>query len=210
MDKTMPEISLLNWGRRLAALAQTGTNYAESPFDLQRYEEVRKIAAELMAAVSVHTPDQLLELFRADRGYGTPKVDVRGMVFRGDELLLVREKDDGGWTPPGGWVDVGETPTEAVEKEVREESGYLAKAGKLIGVYERDRRGHTPLAFAVIKLFIQCELTGGAAMPSNETTEVGFFHRDALPPLSLARVVPYEIERAYAHRESPSLPTELD
>ncbi len=202
--------SLLPWSRRLAALAQTGITYAQSPFDIQRYEEIRSIAAEMMARESMHPPSALIELFKIDRGYATPKVDVRGLVFRDGKLLLVREKEDGLWTPPGGWVDVGDSPSEAVEKEIVQESGFTAKAIKLIGVYNRDQHGHSPLPFAVFKLHILCQLTGGAAAVSDETTEVDFFARDAMPPLSVARVVMHQIERAFEHQAHPDWPADLD
>jgi len=206
----MPDETLLPWAKRLAALAQTGITYAQSPFDIQRYEEIRAIAANLMARESIHPPASLIELFKTDRGYATPKVDVRGIVFRDEKLLLVREKEDGLWTPPGGWVDVGDAPSRAVEKEIVEESGFTARAVKLIGVYNRDQHVHTPLPFAVFKLHILCQLTGGAATVSDETTEVGFFPRDALPPLSLARVVAYQIERAFEHQAHPEWPADFD
>jgi ADP-ribose pyrophosphatase YjhB (NUDIX family) len=206
----MSDESLLPWARRLAALAQTGITYAQSPFDIQRYEEIRAIAADMMARGSAHSPASLIELFKADRGYATPKVDVRGMVFRDDQLLLVREKEDGLWTPPGGWVDVGDPPSEAVEKEIVQESGFTAKAEKLIGVYNRDQHVHTPLPFAVFKLHILCRLTGGAAAISDETTEVDFFPRNAIPPLSQARIVMHQIERAFDHHAHLDWPADLD
>lgn len=210
MEAPMSHDSLLPWARRLAALAQTGITYAQSPFDIDRYEEIRSIAAGMMARESIHAPSSLIELFKTDRGYATPKVDVRGLVFRDEKLLLVREKEDGLWTPPGGWVDVGDAPSEAVEKEIVQESGFAARAVKLIGVYNRDKHAHTALPFAVFKLHILCELTGGAPAVSEETTAVDFFARDAIPPLSLARVVMYQIERAFEHRAHPQWPADFD
>lgn len=210
MQDARSDDSLLPWARRLAALAQTGITYAQSPFDIDRYEEIRSIAAEMMARESIHAPSSLIELFKTDRGYATPKVDVRGLVFRDDKLLLVREKEDGLWTPPGGWVDVGDSPSEAVEKEIVQESGFTARAVKLIGVYHRGKYAHTALPFAVFKLHMLCELTGGAAAVSEETTEVDFFARDAIPPLSLARVVMHQIERAFEHRAHPEWPADFD
>jgi ADP-ribose pyrophosphatase YjhB (NUDIX family) len=201
---------LLPWSKRLAAIAQTGLTYAQSPFDVHRYEEVRAIAAEMMARRSVHSPQALVELFKANRGYATPKVDVRGFVFRENKLLLVREKEDGLWTPPGGWVDVGDPPSLAVEKEVEQESGFTAKAVKLIAVFNRDQHGHTDISFAVYKLHILCELTGGAARVSDETTEVNFFPRHQIPPLSAARIVAPQIARAFEHHDHPDWPCDFD
>jgi ADP-ribose pyrophosphatase YjhB (NUDIX family) len=202
--------SVLRWSKRLFAIAQTGLNYAQSPFDVQRYEEIRSIAAEMMASRSTHSPGALVELFKADRGYATPKVDVRGFVFRDNKLLLVREKEDGLWTPPGGWVDVGDPPSLAVEKEVEQESGFTAKAKKLIAVFNRDQHGHTDISFSVYKLHIICELTGGAAAISEETTEVAFFARDEIPALSTARIVAPQIARAFEHHDHPDWPCDFD
>ncbi len=78
-------------------------------------------------------------------GYATPKVDVRGSVFRDDQILLVKERADGLWTLPGGWADVNESPREAVVREIMEESGYHTRANKLLAVWDRAKHQHTPL-----------------------------------------------------------------
>ena len=122
----MTEARWLEWARRIAALAQNGLAYTDGVFDRQRYEELRGIAAEMMAAYSDSDQELILDLFRRETGYATPKVAVRGVVFRGDRILLVRELEDGRWTLPGGWADAGEGPRTAVEKEIREETGYSA------------------------------------------------------------------------------------
>jgi hypothetical protein len=106
------------------AIAQNGLTYAESHFDTERYEQVRNIGAEMMAEQSGMDHQRILDLFAGEVGYATPKVDVRGVVFRDDCILLVKERADGLWTLPGGWADVNESPKEAVVREVEEESGY--------------------------------------------------------------------------------------
>jgi ADP-ribose pyrophosphatase YjhB (NUDIX family) len=204
------DISLLPWAKRLAAVAQTGITYAQTPFDIERYEEIRAIAAEMMSRQSIHSPQALVELFKADRGYATPKVEVRGFVFHDNKVLLVRERVDGLWTPPGGWVDVGDPPSLAVEKEVEQESGYTARAVKLIAVFDRDQHGHTDICFSVFKLHIVCELTGGTPKASEETTEVNFFPRDQIPPLSSARIVAPQVARAFEHHDHPDWPCDFD
>ena len=101
-------IILLQWIRSLQAISQTGLHYAKDPFDVQRYRDVGRIAAEILAQHSELTTEQILGYHAAEFGYATPKVDVRGIVFRGDEILLVREiMDAGRWTVPGGWADAG-------------------------------------------------------------------------------------------------------
>ena len=143
-------------------------------------------------------------------GCSPPKVDVRGAIFRDDTILLVKERVDGCWTLPGGWADVGESPSEVVVKEVYEESGYQARAIKLLAVYDRNKQGHPPLPFYVYKLFFHCELIGGSPSSSIETEEVGFFPESALPELSLGRVTPMQITRLFQHYRQPDLPTDFD
>jgi len=150
---------------------------------------------------------------RLKQAYPTPKVDVRGAVFRDDEVLLVREEADGGWTLPGGWADVGETPSRAVEREVREESGYTVRAVKLAAVFDlahlRDGR---PLRPNVYKLFFVCELVEERAgqIVGFETSAARFFAREALPELSVPRVTREQLVRMWEHTRDPARPTDFD
>jgi ADP-ribose pyrophosphatase YjhB (NUDIX family) len=200
----------LNWARRVAALAQNGLAYAEGVFDRVRYEELQEIAAEMLASGGGGEPDDLLRLLRSEAGYATPKVDVRGVVFRDERILLVRETEDGLWSLPGGWADAGESPREAVEKEIREESGFESRAVKLLAVYDRDRHGVPPLPWSVYKMFIRCEITGGEASGSIETIGVGFFAEEELPGLSESRATAAQIRRMFEHLRSPQLITDFD
>jgi len=125
-------------------------------------------------------------------------------------VLLVRERSDGRWTLPGGWVDVNDSPSQAVEREVREESGYQARAVKLAALIDKNRHPHPPGVFHIYKLLFLCELTGGSPATSAETDAVQFFALTALPELSTGRILAAQIERAYQHRLNPALPTEFD
>jgi ADP-ribose pyrophosphatase YjhB (NUDIX family) len=202
----------LRWARRVQALAQNGLTFSRDPFDTERYTALREVAVEIMAAHAALPVEAVRDLFAAGSGYATPQVDVRGAVFRDDgALLLVRERSDGGWTVPGGWVDVGESPSEAVAKEVREESGYIVRATKLLAVLDKDRHGHPPSAHQVYKLFLRCEILGGsAAAPGVETDAIDFFGPRHIPPLSRTRVTPEQIARLFEHYEHPEWPTDFD
>jgi len=139
--------------RKLQALAQTGLEFSTNEYDRERYELTSKIAAELMAEQCDTPVEKFQAMFDAQSGYATPKVDVRAAVFREGKILLVREAADGLWTMPGGWSDVNDSPREAVEREVREESGFRVKALKLAAVYDRAKHPHVPpLPFHVYKL----------------------------------------------------------
>jgi len=203
----------LLWSRELLALAQTGLAFSKDPYDLERYARLRQLAAEMLAARTDEAAADFVARFSLEKGYATPKVEVRAAVFdaRG-RILMVREAlDSGRWTLPGGWADVNLTPVQNVLKEVREESGYEARVLKLAAAWDRARQGHPASLYACVKLFYVCELTGGEACTSLETTEVAWFPRDALPAdLSIGRVLRGQIERMFEHADSPALPTDFD
>jgi ADP-ribose pyrophosphatase YjhB (NUDIX family) len=150
------------------------------------------------------------DLFACQTGYATPKVDVRAAVFGDDRILLVREREDGGWTLPGGWADIGESPAQAATRETREESGYQTRAVKLLAAYDRNLHGHPPIAFHAYKLFFRCELIGGDAAVSNETSGVSWFAEAELPELSVSRVTAGQIHRFFEHYRNPDWPTDFD
>jgi len=206
----MTEPKWLDWARRLQAVAQTGLTYALNQYDVDRYEAVRELAAEMVAQGSDGDIAKIRALFAREAGYATPKVDLRAVVFREEKILLVKEREDGGWSLPGGWADVGESPAEGTVREVREESGYETRAVKLLAVYDRNRHGHPPIPFHAFKLFFLCELMGGSPVRSHEIDAVDWFAEDSLPPLSLSRVTPAQIHRFFDHRRNPQWPADFD
>jgi ADP-ribose pyrophosphatase YjhB (NUDIX family) len=202
----------LQWARKLQAIAQIGLTFAQNHYDAERYEQVRAVAAEMMAAGSGIEMQRILDLFAAEVGYTTPKVDVRGVVFRDAAILLVKELMDGGrWTLPGGWADVNDSPAEAVVREVWEESGFETRAVRLLAVYDRSKHPHQPpRPDSVYKIFILCEITGGAAAESAETGGAAFFAEQEIPELSVARVTPEQIARMFQFSRHPEWPADLD
>jgi len=201
----------LEWSGRLQAIAQNGLTFARDPYDIERYNEVRQIAAEMVSMGTGMGQAVVLGLLEKETGYATPKVDVRGIVFRDDKLLLVRERSDGKWTPPGGWADVCESLAENVVREVYEESGFSTWAEKILAVFDRSKHPHEPaFTFHVYKVFVRCSITGGGATPSNETDSVGFFSEHEIPELSLTRVTAGQIRRMFEHHCNPALPADFD
>lgn len=204
------EPAWLTIGRELRSIAQIGLTFCRDPFDRQRYERLQELAASVIALGSGRTDPELLDYIRHDTGYATPKVDVRAAAFVDGRVLLVREVSDGSWTLPGGWADVNESPAESVVREVREESGFEARAVKLAAVYDYRKRNRLHHLDSIYKLFFICELIGGKAAPSLETSEVAFFARDDLPPLSTGRTTAEQIDRMFRHAAEPALPTDFD
>ncbi len=200
----------LEWTQRLQAIAQTGLTYARDPFDIERYEAVREVAAEVAATHTDVDLSHICDLFAGEVGHATPKVDVRAIVFRGEAILLVRERAERLWTLPGGWADIGESAGEAVAREAYEESGYRTRAIKLLALYDRNKHAHPPYPFHTYKLFFQCELIGGEPMHSMETDGIGFFRENELPELSIMRVTAAQIARFFEHLRHPDWPTDFD
>ncbi|MBK8029101.1 MAG: NUDIX hydrolase [Chloroflexi bacterium] len=204
----------LDWAQRLQSIAQTGLHYDAQPFDRLRYEDVMQIAAEMLAAGSDTALDEIKPLLQIDKGHTTPKIDVRGVVFQDDKILLVQEKlDNYRWTLPGGWADIGESAGVSVAREIYEETGYHARAVKLLALYDRNQHAHPPYQYHAYKAFFRCELLSDLREPDPrnvETGEVGFFGEDELPELSTARVTADQISRFFAHLRQPELPTDFD
>jgi ADP-ribose pyrophosphatase YjhB (NUDIX family) len=184
--------------------------FSEDAFDRLRYERIRELAAALVADGSDGDAAKVLDLFQLDAGYATPKVDVRGAAFRDGRVLMVREVSDGGWTLPGGWADVNQTAAECVVREIAEESGFEARALKLAAVHDYRKRNRLRHIDSIYKMFFICELVGGTARPSHETSEIAFFSRGELPTLSVGRTTAEQLELMFRHAERPDLPTDFD
>jgi ADP-ribose pyrophosphatase YjhB (NUDIX family) len=198
---------------KLSALAQDGLTFAANPYEVDRYQQVSRLATDLLAALVGRPADELAIELGRDSGYATPKVDVRGAIFDDQQrVLLMQEKTDGRWSLPGGWADPGDSPSSAVTREILEETGYHSSAVKLIACWDREiQQNPPPLPVHVYKLFFLCRPDGAVQPPAAlETLDVGWFAMDELPPLSLGRVNHRQLERALAHHLDPSLPTEFD
>jgi ADP-ribose pyrophosphatase YjhB (NUDIX family) len=201
---------LLEWIRRLNAIAQSGLTFDPGEFDRQRYEQVRALAAE-MAAHPGGTVEAVDRIFSADTGYATPKVICRGAVFDDQRrILMVRETADGRWTLPGGWIDIGDSPARSVEREVWEETGYRVTVTKIAAVYDKLRHPHPPAIHHAYLIFFICRLDGGEPTPSYETSEIAWIERGSLPELSEGRALGTQIDRMWDHLADPGIPTDFD
>lgn len=209
----------LAFARQIHALARTGLHYDPQAWDRERYEKLCDITAEMLAAGSDADLPQIRLLLEQERGHATPKVDVRGVVFREGRILLVREYlDDGRWTLPGGYAEINETPGEATAREVFEESGWRVRASRLLALYDRRLHAHTPHVFHIYKLFFQCELLDDVpvlheseAASFHETGEATFFAENELPAaLSTRRVTHDQLLRFFEMQRNPQLPSDFD
>ena len=210
MSGTEPQ--WLIWAREIQGVAQTGLAFSKDPYDLERYHALRDLSVRIVREHTGVDPVRIADLFASDTGYASPKLGVRAGVFDADgRILMVRETSDGGWTLPGGWGEVNQTPAESVVREVFEESGYRVRPIKVAAVWDRSRQGHPASPVSVAKVMFVCALEGGTPTPSLETSEIAWFAEADVPSdLSLRRTLPHQIARMFAHWRDPSLPTEFE
>jgi ADP-ribose pyrophosphatase YjhB (NUDIX family) len=193
-----PQPDWLGWVARLQAIAQAGLELTDGVYDRERYAALRALATEIAAAhLELPTLGERLRLEEL-------------LARRGGEVLLVRERADGRWSLPGGWADVGWSPSAMVEREVTEESGFVVRARRLLALWDRSRHNPGPYPHSVYKVAVACDLLGGSARPSIETLEVGWFPPGALPELSTGRITAAQIHRLVELDERPELPPDLD
>lgn len=208
---TKKALQWLQWASEIQSIAQAGLTFAKEPFDLQRYQRLQTLAAEMIAFQSFEQFEKVQQLFLSEDHYLTPKLDVRIAVIKeGNQILLVKEITDGKWSLPGGWADVNESPTESAAKEVQEETGLTVKITKLFALLDKLKHEHPPQLPHSYKAFFLAEILSGELATSLETTQVQFFHKDKLPELSIHRVVPSQIALAFKHYHHRELPTDFD
>ena len=193
----------LEIAQKLQALAQAGLTYSKNDYDIDRYEQMRGLAIDIVSKHTEIEKSVIKNSFVLEKGYPTPKVDVRGVIFRAGKLLMVREKIDGNWSIPGGWADVGLSPFEIAKKEVVEESGLIVIPIRLLAVLDKLKHNHPPDIYHAYKLFILCYEKGGTLKSGMETLDTGFFAENEIPQLSLERNTPEEITLMFEYYKNP-------
>ncbi|MEC0304819.1 NUDIX hydrolase [Terribacillus saccharophilus] len=194
----------LEWARRIQAISQAGLHFSKDVFDRERYEELQQLSAEIIANYTKQSAEDVEKTLAAEKGYPTPKLDIRGVVFQEGKLLLVKEKMDERWSLPGGFCEVGLSASENAVKEIKEESGFDVQPVKLLAVLDSDKHTEKPQMFHYYKIFLQCEIIGGGAKESVETSEIGFFSETELPPLSLRRNTEAQIRMLFDSFHNPN------
>ena len=186
----------LSWAVELQSIAQAGLFYGKDKFDLERYERIREISAEMLAYKTDIPLEKVRGIFCCETGYQTPKLDTRAALFEDGKILLVRE-NDGKWSLPGGWVDVDLSVMENALKEVKEEAGLDADLDFVIAVQDRDKHNLPVYAYKICKVFVMCTKKGGSFAANSETVESGYFGLDELPELAEEKNTREQIEMCF-------------
>ena len=171
---------LVKWAMEIQSLAQIGLRYTENTYDIERYERLRDISAEMIAEKSDISLEKVKDLFCNETGYQTPKLDTRAAIFKDGKILLVHE-NNGTWSLPGGWCDVLESVKSNTIKEVKEETGLEVEAIKIISVQDRNKHNKPIYAYGICKIFVLCNIIGGEFVENIETTETRYFSLDEIP-----------------------------
>ena len=170
----------LKWAIEIQSLAQAGLTYTDNVYDIERYERLREIAAEIIEEKSNISLEKVKDLFFNKNGYQTPKIDTRAAIFKDEKILLTHE-NNGTWSLPGGWCDVLESVASNTIKEVKEETGLDVETIKIIAVQDRNKHNKPIYAYGVCKIFVLCNVIGGEFIENIETTEIKYFSLDEIP-----------------------------
>lgn len=194
----------LNQLKRIQALASTSLAYCTDPYERERLLEMLNVCDGMLARHTGLSLSAVLNVAPDQKSYPTPKVDVRAAVLEAGKIMLVRERDNGLWTMPGGFAEIGFSPAENAKKEVLEEAGVIVSVRSLYAVRHKAKGPFLPDVRDFYKMYFLCSRVDETVpAPGTETTEVRFFGVDELPPLCLDRVVPQDVERAVLHASSP-------
>ena len=196
-------IDWIKIAKEIQAIAQAGLTYGENKYDIDRYQQLRRLSVQIVADHTDEPIEKITSIFASEEGYQTPKVDVRGVVFRNGKILMVRESIDGKWTLPGGWADVNYSPFEIATKEVWEEAGIEVNPVRLLAVFDKMKHPHPPDLYHVYKLFILCEDSGQQTKPGMETTDVDWVDRNKIPELSELRITKEQILTMFEFLDNP-------
>lgn len=200
----------LKWAIEIQSLAQSGLAYTNNVYDIERYEKLREISAEMISEKSNLNLEKVKDLFCNETGYQTPKIDTRAVIFKDNKILLTHE-NNGTWALPGGWCDVLESVESNTIKEAKEETGLDVKAIKVIAIQDRNKHNTPVYAYGVCKVFILCEVIGGKFEENIETTEIKYFSLEDLPQnLAEEKTNKEQIEMCFKAHNNNDWQTQFD
>lgn len=199
----------LKWAIEIQSIAQCGLSYTKDIYDVERYTQLRQIAAEMLSYKADIPIEKVKNIFCNESGYQTPKLSIRAAIFKDKKILLVHEKNDT-WALPGGWVDVLESIESNTIKEVKEEAGLDVSANRIIAIQDRNKHNVPPYAYGVCIVFVLCDLIGGSFKENSETIESGYFSLDSLPKLACEKNTKEQIKMCFEAYYDKNWKTKFD
>ncbi len=199
----------LEWAKELQDISQCALAYCKDVYDIERFQRIREISAEMMAEITELPLQQVKDYFCSGDGYQTPKLETRAAVFQNDKILLVQERD-GLWVMPGGWVDYNLSVRRNTVKEVYEEAGMTVEARRLIALEDRNRHHPVRHAHEICSILVLCDHVSGDFIPNTETVACGWFSRDALPTINEGKTTLEHIDLSFRAAADPEWQTIFD
>ena len=178
--------------QRMIALTDTGLTFTKDPFDRERYEDLRGLLSEMLNQASDLDAEEVAEVLKPTSAYATPLMDVRAWIVEDEKICLVRGQGENDWALPGGFGEVGYSPTENILKEIEEETGFEAKVERLLAVFDTNRFQLQSKQYA--KFIFECKILDGQFQENQEIADLQFFAIDQLPALSEKRITKEQIE----------------
>lgn len=207
----MDDQKILTYLQRVQAIADTGLLYAKDGYDIERYEELKEISLQLIEQLTDQPLEKLKQFYLPLDTYPTPKVDIRALVLNEQkEILMVQESQDQKWALPGGWADIGHSPKEVIEKEIREETGIIASTDRLLAVFDKKCHPHPPQAEYVYKLVFLAKAQSSEIKPGFDILNARYYRINELPNLSENRILQSQIELVFKWAEEGILNPYVD
>ena len=178
--------------QRMIAITDTGLTFTKDPFDRERYEDLRSLLSEMLNQGLDIDSEEVTEVLKPTFAYATPLMDVRAWIVEDEKICLVRGQGENDWALPGGFGEVGYSPTENILKEIEEETGFEAKVERLLAVFDTNRFQLQSKQYA--KFVFECKLLDGQFQENQEIADLQFFAIDQLPNLSEKRITKEQIE----------------
>ncbi len=170
--------------KKVNSIAHIGTVYSKDEYALDNYQELLDLSTKMLKEY-INLECQPYNIYQ-DMFYPTPQPCVRNIIIDNHKILLVQEaniKDNGKWSLPGGWCDIGDSPLQAAKKEAKEETGYEIEITKLLAIQNADFYKNSQL-YSVYNIYFLSTIVGGENNPNFEIKKVSWFDLNDLPPLS--------------------------
>jgi ADP-ribose pyrophosphatase YjhB (NUDIX family) len=166
----------------MRGMATVGRHFAGNVYETERAHHLMELAARVAALAGQETEAELRAVFEAEPWLrASPAVGVDAFVLDPHgRILLVQRKDNSRWAMPGGLAEIGQTPAEAVLRELWEEAGLRGRVARLLAVFD-GRRWSSPDKLHILNVVFLVECAELRPVPGIEMLDAGFFRPDALP-----------------------------
>ena len=195
----------------IRAIAQNGLVFSDNNYDRERYRQLIDIANTMSSSAADMDFAKVKALFLNEKGYITPKVDMRAAIFNDEgQMLFVQQKTDFAWSLPGGWGEIGFSPSESVTHDVKGETGLDVEVVRPLAIIDTKNHDHPPSPFYIYRIFVQCKIVGGEIEEGHDILDCRFFSAKNVPNLSETRLLKPQVKYLFDCYSNPQKPVYMD